>query len=729
MKGLGELIKIYLRLAFRDRAVIFFNYLFPIVFFFIFAEWMDAEQGGTVTYVVSMVLVLGILGNGLFGAGMRAVQDREANILRRFKVAPITPTPILLASIVTGWIIFLPAVALTFFLAAYFYGMPLPERWVGLLVFISLGLASFRALGLILASVANSMQESNLLIQSLYMPMLFLSGATFPLTLLPDWAQVAAQYLPASYLVTGFQGTMLRNESLQQNLPSVIALIVTMALALFISRQIFRWEKEEKLQAKAKAWVLAVLAPFIILGTYQVYSRDQIDRAKTLWRDLRRSESVLIRNARIFVGDGAVIQSGGVLVKEGKIAAVYDGAVPDPETVKAEPIEAAGKTVLPGLIDVHVHLAAPGGFIEDPQSFNLEESMRRSLISHLYSGVTAVRSLGDPLEAGLRLKQQVLKGELLAAQPAVAGPLFTASGGHGTEYFEAVPELLRDQIASQFVRVPNSREEARQQVEELQAAGVDAIKIVLDAGVAGMLFTRLDPKLMAAVATAARDTGLPVAIHTGDVQDIRDALTVRPTSIEHGAARQALGSDLVQQLAKSGTVYDPTLAVVEAIGHLIKGRTELLDRSLVQQVAGRQLLDYTRARIQSGELKDRMASASAYDLRLASENLAVLEKAGATLAAGSDAGNALVLHGPGLHRELQLWVAAGIPPARALQAATYEAARVLQLHDRIGLIRAGYDADLLLVDGNPLQDIAATERISVLIYKGERVRRSDLFEQ
>jgi imidazolonepropionase-like amidohydrolase len=96
---------------------------------------------------------------------------------------------------------------------------------------------------------------------------------------------------------------------------------------------------------------------------------------------------------------------------------------------------------------------------------------------------------------------------------------------------------------------------------------------------------------------------------------------------------------------------------------------------------------------------------------------------------GTDAGNPQMIHGPGIHRELQLWVAAGIPPSVALQAATYNGARLLRVDNRIGLIRKGYEASLLLVDGNPLQDISATERIQMVMFKGERVDRTELFDQ
>src|SRR5881275_1690657 len=102
MKAFLALTRIDLKLALRNRSVLFFNYFFPLIFFFVFGFSMHAEQGSRVIQVVTMVMVIGILGNGLFGAGMRAVQDRETNILRRYKVAPISALPLMVASTVTG---------------------------------------------------------------------------------------------------------------------------------------------------------------------------------------------------------------------------------------------------------------------------------------------------------------------------------------------------------------------------------------------------------------------------------------------------------------------------------------------------------------------------------------------------------------------------------------------------------------------------------------------------
>jgi imidazolonepropionase-like amidohydrolase len=116
-------------------------------------------------------------------------------------------------------------------------------------------------------------------------------------------------------------------------------------------------------------------------------------------------------------------------------------------------------------------------------------------------------------------------------------------------------------------------------------------------------------------------------------------------------------------------------------------------------------------------------------LDIGKANLARAYKAGVTLVTGSDAGNLLVFHGPTIQRELQLWKEAGIPAQVSLQAATYNAARLLHAENRIGFIRPGLDADLVIVDGNPLDDIQVAERISMVIFKGERVDRSELFHQ
>jgi len=587
-----------LLLTLRNRAALFFSFVFPLIFFFAFSL---GGGGGNGQQIVSLVLGLGVLGSGLFGVGMRAVQDREQNILRRFKVAPIGPGEILVSGLVTVMALQVPNMAFILFLAHRFFNAPWPPQPISLLVFVSLGLLAFASIGGIIAALVNSMQEGILLTQLFYFPMLFLSGTTIPITAMPAWLQTVAQFVPMTYFTNGLQPILRGRETLFDNLASVGALALTACLGTFLAAKLFRWEKEEKLRPVAKFWLLAVLGPFLVLGAWQMHAKTNIAKAKVLGRDAQRSRTALIRDARLFLGDGTVIDQGSVLIKDGKIAEIYMGPAPDAKSLRADAIEAAGKTLLPGLIDVQVHLSLPGFPISDPQYFqNPDQNFDRELAAYLFSGTTAVRSVSDPAEVVLKHRATTASGESLGAE-----------------------------------------------------------------------------------------------LFAGD--------------------------------AKEDGIYDPALAGVEARQAYLAGRTDLLERSLVQQVIPRSWF----AQVKDG-LKQREGQAvvrNPIGLDQAKQNLSEAYRRGAMLVTGTDSGYPMAVHGPGVHREMQLWVEAGIPNTAALQGATYNAARLLHADSRIGLIRKGYDASLLLVDGNPLQDISASERISTVFFKGERVDRSSLFQQ
>ncbi len=730
MKPYLALIRNDIRLAFRQRMVIFFNYLMPFAFFFIFAQSSHAEQGGAILEVVTMVTVIGILGNGLFGAGMRAVQDRETNILRRYKVAPITPLPLLAASTVTGLIVYLPYVLLMLIVAITRYGMKMPANIGTVLAFVALGVVATRSIGLIIASTVNSMQESGILVQIVYMAMLFLSGATFPASMFPTWLLTVTQFIPATYLVTGLQGILLRGESLAANWQAVGALLLTSAVGLFLCVKLFRWEKEEKLRPAAKLWLIVVLLPFIGLGGYQAYARDNVRKTRVLNRQLDRARTALIRNARIFIGDGRMIGNGAVLVKDGKIAAVYDGNIPDPKDVKAQPIEAAGKTVLPGLVDVHVHLGPSGG-LDDYKNYDPAKAFQRELAAYLYCGVTAVQSLGDMLDTDLQVRQTVNSGEKLGAEFFLAGPLFTTEGGHGTEYFRSLPESIRTRAEGQFLRMPHNADEATRAVNALKADHVDAIKAVMEAGAGEVRFNRMDPAILNAIGAAARANGLRFVVHTGSVKDVEDALKAGANGIEHGSFQERIPDEIFAEMAKRGVTYDPTLSAAEGLTDFVDGKLDVLNRSLVQQVAPSRILALTRSTIDSPDSKRMRTSMARYpiDREVARDNLIRAWQAHVMLVTGSDAGNMLVFHGPTVQREIELWAEAGIPVSAVLRAATMNGARSLGAEARFGSVTVGKEATLLIVDGDPLQDPKAVEAVSFVMFKGERVNRAELFNQ
>lgn len=589
-------IRMNLRLTLRDRSVLFFSYLFPLGFLFAFGEIGHAEQGGA-AQIVNMVLTIGVLGSGFFGAAMRAIADRERNILRRFKVAPINAGPVLVSSLVTGLVTYLPLVIGVLAIARLVWNMPAPANPVSLFLFLSIGIVAFRAMGGIIASVANSMQEGQVLVQLLYTPMLLLGGATIPLAIMPNWLQITSQFLPSTHFSTGLAGILLRHETILDNLPATGALLLTAVVATFIGAKLFRWDKDEKLAPSAKLWVLAVLAPFLAMGLWQAHAKTNLEKDRMLARDINRNRAWLIRDVRVFAGDGAVMEQASVLVRDGKIAQIFEGAAPDGKTAKAEVIEGAGKTLLPGLIDTRVELGRSGAPSEQSAP-----DVDRELAAYLYCGVTAVRSPWDDSDGVHKLSAAVDSGEILGAE----------------------------------------------------------------------LFLPASP-----VETTDRE------------------YPTRPLS----------------------------LAAIEAQIALSKGDTAPLDRSLVAQVTPRAALDSIRK-----GMRALPKGGDPRGLDMAEMQLADAYHGGEPLVTGSDSGNLLLVHGPALHRELQLWVQAGIPAAVALQAATYNGARLLHAGQRMGLIREGYDANLLLVDGNPLQDISATERISAVIFRGELLNRPALLK-
>jgi imidazolonepropionase-like amidohydrolase len=277
--------------------------------------------------------------------------------------------------------------------------------------------------------------------------------------------------------------------------------------------------------------------------------------------------------------------------------------------------------------------------------------------------------------------------------------------------------------------LPKSADEARKQVDDLKKAGADGIKAVLEAGNSELgAFNRLDTGIYRAVIQEASQNGLPSATHTGSAADLKDAVDADTNSIEHGSMTDLIASHLFLQMKQKDIAYDPTLSVFEALADSKTGNLEPLSRSLVQQVGPADLLTSTRS-VLSKEKHSKTPEDFKPMLDRVNQNLRNAYEAGVLLIAGSDAGNLLVIHGPTVQHELELWVKAGIPPAQAMQAATYNAAKMLRAGNRIGSIQKGREATLILLDGDPLQDISNMERIAIVMFRGERVDRSELFNQ
>ncbi len=730
MRAFLALLKTYLRLALRDRWVLLFNCLLPVACLVAFVRLAHAEAGRGIAYAAGMALTVGVLGNAVWGAGMRAASERQAGVLRRLQLTAVGPLPILLAWLASGWLLYMPAVALLVAVAHFGYAMPLPRNWSALWLMATLALAALRAMELAVASAANSARQAAIAIATLNLPMLLLSGVAIPAATQPVWAQTLAQFLPASCLVNGFQEILFHGWSAPDAARAAVALPLTAALGVFAAVRLFRWQPGERLRPRNRLWVVAAMAPFLLLGSFRAHTRDHLAENEALYRDLARCGEFLIRNVRIFVGDGGVIENGYVLVRDGTIARVGEGEAPGGLGPHAAVIDGAGKTLLPGLIDVHVHLGAPAGVSTSRDDYDNRPAMAHAAAALLYSGVTAARSVGDGLEGSLALRRLLARGGRLGARIFACGPMFTAEGGGATQFMDLLPETVRNSPQAPLLRSPATPEEAQRQVTALKAAGVDCVKAILEAGWGeAMRNDRLDLLLVRSVSESAHELGLPLAVHTGSAEDVTDAVEMGAASVEHGAWRDEIPRSVLARMARDGVYLDPTLGELEAFARYYSGNTAALSAPLAAETVPAGIVAGTRALVGQGGSADA-AKAEMYlrAFEQAKQNLVAAWQAEVPLAMGTGAGSPMVFHGPSLHHELQLWVEAGIPAPDALEAATLQAARLLGAK-KTGAIRAGWDADLLLVDGNPLEDITATSLIALVVFQGERIRREELMRQ
>lgn len=401
----------------------------------------------------------------------------------------------------------------------------------------------------------------------------------------------------------------------------------------------------------------------------------------------------------VYIHAGALLDRPGqaprgastIIVRDGRVEAVRDGLVA-PEA-GARLVDLSKQFVLPGLIDMHVHI-----FNDDDKMRARLEQNNRDIEDNLLIGVgnarrtleagfTTVRDLGSEVRSVTALRDAILSGAVAGPTIVAAGRAISITGGHGdgsNNTNRDITEIVRERSTNNC----NGADECRRAVREQISQGADVIKFAATGGVnsniAGGLNQQMFADEMKAIIDTAHMFGRKVAAHAHGQNGIKTALEAGVDSIEHGTYTDAQTNALFK---KNGAWLVPTMIAPHA--------------ALAQAKAG--------ARSKNTLLKAEEAAAAH------GKNIGAAIKDGVKIAFGTDTG--VSDHGKNA-QEFALLVKAGMTPGGAIKSATLDAATLLDRVNTLGSIEPGKDADIIAVAASPLADVTELERVRFVMRRG-----------
>lgn len=400
----------------------------------------------------------------------------------------------------------------------------------------------------------------------------------------------------------------------------------------------------------------------------------------------------LIHAGKAFTGTSSTLLEKVTIVVDGnKIKAIQKGFVEAGEG--DEVIDLRGHTVMPGLMDMHVHLSSQHG---GPQTylerFSLNEAdyaLRGANFAQitLEAGFTTVRNLGDSYNETIALRNAISKGIATGPRIYTGGKSIATTGGHA-DPSNGFAHLLRPDVGP-TQGVVNGEVEAREAVRTRYQDGADVIKITATGGVLSVAKSGQNPQFMTdeldAIVQTAKDYGMTVAVHAHGKEGMKRAIEAGVDSIEHGTY---MDDEIRALMKKKGTYYVPTI------------------------LAGKFVAEKAKIDGFFPELVRPKAAAIGPLIQTTFERA---HKAGVKIAFGTDSG--VSAHGDNA-KEFALMVEAGMSPANALLSATVNSAELLGISDILGTLSEGKLADIVAVSGNPLEDISVMESVSFVMKDG-----------
>jgi imidazolonepropionase-like amidohydrolase len=386
------------------------------------------------------------------------------------------------------------------------------------------------------------------------------------------------------------------------------------------------------------------------------------------------AQPIVIRAARVIDGRGHVIEDAAVVVEGSKIVRI----IPDAKTLKDVSIDLGDKTLMPGGIDTHVHIGwhfdAKDGRSHDDETDRNETPQEAALyaaenaVRTIEGGITTVQSLGAPVDRPLR--DAIARGTLI-----------------GPRILTAIDPISDSKLTPEAMRAA---------VGKLASEGADVVKVFASQSIRNGGAPTMSQEQMDAICGEAKKLHLRVAVHAHGPESVRRAVLAGCTSIEHGAL---IGQAELDLMAEHGTYFDPNIDLV--FRNYFENRSHYLG-----------IGNYT----EEGFAQMKLAVPKAlrvFQLAITTPKLKTVF--GTDAVAGSHGRN---------FQELEYRVTTGgQKPMDAITSATSLAAESLGIGDRVGTIAAGYEADIIAVDGDPLRDINALSHVSFVMKGGRVIRR------
>ena len=428
--------------------------------------------------------------------------------------------------------------------------------------------------------------------------------------------------------------------------------------------------------------IVAAVTAALLAGTSMAQGAPPADKPATYVQ----AGALLDRPGKAPKGNSTIV------VRDGKVAQVLPGFVAPPAGARL--VDLRDRFVLPGLVDMHVHLWGVGG---DPMRERLNalttddaDDMMQAVVNAkttLDAGFTTVRDLGGNPRGIRALRDAVARGDVEGPTIVNAGRMVSVTGGHG-DGTNGLAEEWADAVHQHQINTCDGPDDCRRAVRAQVGMGAQVIKFAATGGVlsnvAGGLGRAMTPEEMSAIVTTAHALGRKVAAHSHAAEGTKAALEAGVDSIEHGTF---IDDETVKLFKAKGAYLVPTMiAPVTALA----------------QARGGQLPPATIPKAE--------AAAAA-----AAESHARAIRAGVKIAFGTDTG--VSKHGDNA-KEFALMVRAGMTPAQAIRAATVSAADLLGRSAELGTLEPGHAADLIAVTGSPLDDVTRLERVDFVMHRG-----------